>query len=94
MSSVLKPETANQLKDAVEWAASEEKPLEIVSGGTKRNVGRPSQHELTLDMSAFKGITLYEPEELVLSARAATSRAEVEEKLKAKGQEFAFEPLE
>ncbi len=92
MSSVLKPETAHQLKDAVEWAASEEKPLEVVSGGTKRQVGRPSQHEFTLDMSAFKGVTLYEPEELVLSARAATPRAEVEEKLKEKGQEFAFEP--
>lgn len=92
MTSVLKPETANQLKEAVEWAASEEKPLEVVSSGTKRDVGRPSQHEYTLDMSGFTGVTLYEPEELVLSAKAATSRTEVEERLREKGQEFAFEP--
>ncbi|MEM7430024.1 MAG: FAD-binding protein, partial [Pseudomonadota bacterium] len=92
MSSTLKPETAGQLQEAVEWAASEEKPLEVVGTGTKREVGRPSQHELTLDMSAFKGVTMYEPEELVLSARAATPRSEVEAKLKEKGQEFAFEP--
>ncbi|MEM7426212.1 MAG: glycolate oxidase subunit GlcE, partial [Pseudomonadota bacterium] len=88
----LKPETAGQLQEAVEWAASEEKPLEVMGTGTKREVGRPSQHELTLDMSAFKGVTMYEPEELVLSARAATPRAEVEARLKEKGQEFAFEP--
>ncbi len=92
MSSTLKPETASQLQEAVEWAASEEKPLEIVGTGTKREVGRPSQHEITLDMSALKGVSMYEPEELVLSAKAATPRADVEAKLKAKGQEFAFEP--
>jgi len=92
MSSIVRPETQEQLRETVQWAVSEEKPLEVVGTGSKQALGRPAQQELTLDMSAFKGVTLYEPEELVLSARVATPRAAVEKKLKAKGQEFAFDP--
>lgn len=92
MSSTLKPENAEQLHDAVKWAAGEEKPLDIIGLGTKQAIGRPAQHEFTLDLSALTGVTLYEPEELVLSAHAATPRAEVEKLLQDKNQEFAFEP--
>lgn len=92
MTSTLKPEDAAQLFDAVKWAVGEEKPLDIAGLGTKRAIGRPSQHEYSLDLSALSGVTLYEPEELVLSARAATPRAEVEKLLEDKNQEFAFEP--
>src|SRR5207249_6979768 len=48
---------------------------------------------LTLDLSALSGITLYEPEELVLSAKAGTPLAEIEAVLGAKGQQLAFEPM-
>lgn len=92
MSSTLKPESADQLFETVKWAVAEEKPLDIMGLGTKRAVGRPAQHEFTLDLSALNGVTLYEPEELVLSAHAATPRAEVEKLLQDKSQEFAFEP--
>lgn len=92
MSSTLKPENADQLFETVKWAVAEEKPLDIVGLGTKHAIGRPSQHEFTLDLSALNGVTLYEPEELVLSAHAATPRAEVEKLLQDKSQEFAFEP--
>ncbi|MEM8644707.1 MAG: glycolate oxidase subunit GlcE [Pseudomonadota bacterium] len=92
MSSTLKPEDAAQLHDAVKWAVAEEKPLDIIGLGTKHEIGRPAQHEFTLDLSALTGVTLYEPEELVLSAHAATPRAEVEQLLRDKNQEFAFEP--
>ncbi len=92
MSSTLKPDDADQLFDAVKWAVSEEKPLDILGQGSKRAIGRPAQHEFSLDLSALTGVTLYEPEELVLSARAATSRDEAEKLLQDKNQEFAFEP--
>lgn len=92
MNEHLKPENADQLLEAVQWAVSEECPLEIVSSGSKRAVGNPMTVETMLDVSALSGITLYEPEELVLSAHAATPRAEVEAALAAKNQEFAFEP--
>jgi glycolate oxidase FAD binding subunit len=71
---------------------SEEAPLEVVGAATKRGIGRAIQTSATLDVSAFSGIRLYEPEELVLSAGAGTRLSEVEATLAAKGQEFAFEP--
>ena len=40
--------------------------------GSKRALGRPAQTEATLDLSGLAGVTLYEPEELVLSAKAGT----------------------
>ena len=39
-------------------------------------------------------MTLYEPEELVLSARAGTPIAEIEALVAGKGQELAFEPMD
>ena len=45
-------------------------------------------------LSAFSGVSLYEPEELVLTAGAATPRAEIEALLDAHGQELAFEPID
>ena len=57
-------------------------------------MGRPSQSDLTLDLSALSGVTLYEPEELVLSAKAATALAEIEALLDGKNQQLAFEPMD
>jgi glycolate oxidase FAD binding subunit len=57
-------------------------------------VGRPVAADHVLDLSALSGVTLYEPEELVLSARAGTPMAEVEALLAASGQELAFEPMD
>ena len=72
MTETLKPETPDQLRDAVAWANSDLKPLEVMGRGSKRALGRPVQTAHRLDLSAFSGISLYEPEELVLSAGAAT----------------------
>jgi glycolate oxidase FAD binding subunit len=88
------PATTSEVLDAVRWAAAEEAPLEIVGHGSKRGIGRPAQAEHTLDLSGLTGITLYEPEELVLSARAGTPLAEIEALLAERGQQFAFEPMD
>ena len=66
--------------------------LEIVGSGTKRGLGRPLQAETVLDMSGFKGISLYEPEELVLEAGAGTPLSEIERALAKNNQQLAFEP--
>ncbi|MBN9073796.1 MAG: FAD-binding protein [Rhizobiales bacterium] len=88
------PTTAAEVLDAVAWAAAEEAPLEVVGHGTKRGIGRPVQAGHTLDLSGLSGVTLYEPEELVLSARAGTPVAEIAALLAENGQEFAFEPMD
>ena len=94
MTDTVKPRDAKEVEEAVRWALDGDKPLEIVGGGSKRAVGRPSQTDLTLDLSALSGVTLYEPEELVLSARAGTPIAEIETLVESKGQMLAFEPMD
>ena len=88
MTAVFKPSTTTELAEFV----AEGGKLEIIGSGTKRSVGRPSQAETLLDMSAFKGISLYEPEELVLEAGAGTPLTEIEKALAKNEQQLAFEP--
>ena len=67
-------------------------PFEIRGGGTKRGLGRHTQTNSVLDMSGFSGIALYEPDELVLEAGAATPLAVIEKTLAKNNQQLAFEP--
>ena len=69
-SDILRPRDVVDLEQAIRWALGEGKALELVGRGTKRAIGRAAQWDMTLDLSAFSGITLYEPAELVLSAKA------------------------
>jgi glycolate oxidase FAD binding subunit len=92
MSETLRPTTADQLRDAIAWAAAEENPLEVIGAGTKRGLGRPLDCDHTLDLSALSGIVDYEPEELVISALAGTPLAEIEAALAEHNQMLAFEP--
>ncbi|RST85251.1 glycolate oxidase subunit GlcE [Aquibium carbonis] len=88
------PTTSAEMLEAVRWAAGEGEPIEVVGHGSKRGIGRPVQTEHVIDCSGLAGVTLYEPEELVLSARAGTPVAEIERLLAEKNQEFAFEPMD
>ncbi|WP_192179810.1 glycolate oxidase subunit GlcE [Mesorhizobium amorphae] len=88
------PVTASETLSTVQWAAAEDAPLEILGHGSKRGIGRPQQSEHTLDLSKLTGVTLYEPAELVLSARAGTPLAEIDQLLAQNGQQLAFEPMD
>jgi glycolate oxidase FAD binding subunit len=94
MSEPLRPREAKQVEEAICWALGQGKTLEIVGQGTKRAIGRAAQWDATLDLSGLSGVTLYEPEELVLSAKAGTPLAEIEALVTASRQELAFEPMD
>jgi glycolate oxidase FAD binding subunit len=94
MSATLKPGTPAEVVDVVARAVADETPLEIVGQGSKRGLGRPVQAAQQLDLSGFAGITLYEPNELVLTCGAGTPLAEIETALKENSQQLAFEPAD
>jgi glycolate oxidase FAD binding subunit len=75
-------------------AAATATPVEVVGNGSKHNIGRPINVAATLSTKALRGVTLYEPSEMVMSARAATPLKQVEEALTERGQMLAFEPVE
>ncbi len=94
MADTLQPRDARDVEQAVQWTLAEGKTAEIVGQGSKRAIGRPAQTDVTLDLSALSGVMLYEPEELVLSAKAGTPLVEIEALVAAKGQQLAFEPMD
>jgi glycolate oxidase FAD binding subunit len=94
MTDTLKPRGDHEVVEAVAWAVAEGKTLEVVGRGTKRAIGRAAQTDLTLDGSNISGIVLYEPQELVLSAKAGTPLAEIEQALAQNRQELPFEPAD
>src|SRR5258706_631333 len=71
--------------------ARRKEPLRIRGGGTKDFYGEARNGE-PLEMSSYSGIVAYEPKELVLTVRAGTRLAEIEEALAAERQMLAFEP--
>ena len=89
MGVELKPRTEAELASLIR---DTEAPFAIVGTGTKRNLGRPVEATAMLSLARFTGIRLYEPEELILEAGAATPLAEIEAAIAAENQQLAFEP--
>lgn len=94
MVGTLRPDTPEQALEVVQWALSSETPLDIQGLGSKRGLGRPTDAAYCLDTSGLGGISLYEPEELVLSAGAGTTMAEIQGLLAQNRQQLAFEPAD
>ena len=86
------PADENELAALIIQAGEQNFPLEICGNRTKKSIGRPMQTAARLSTRGMSGITLYEPTELVLSARTGTPLDEIEAKLEENGQQLAFEP--
>jgi glycolate oxidase FAD binding subunit len=90
--TVFQPSDSKEIQEVIAWGFAEGRSLDITAGGTKRQLGRPTQAKDVLDLSRLTGIVDYDRAELVLTARAATPMAEIERQLDAHQQMLAFEP--
>jgi glycolate oxidase FAD binding subunit len=81
----------DQLIERVRAAATDASPLCIRGGGTKDFYGGALVGD-PLDTNSLSGITSYEPSELVITALAGTTLAEIEATLAERNQYLAFEP--
>lgn len=84
-------DAAEAIQQAVRDAIVAETPLAIVGGGSKAFYGREPLGK-PLNVGGHIGIVDYHPSELVITARAGTSLAEVRRVLAERGQMLAFEP--
>jgi glycolate oxidase FAD binding subunit len=92
LSDPLAPTDEGAIAAAVDGAANAREPLAIIGNGTKAGMLRPVQAARSLSTRNLTGITLYSPNELVISARAGTPLADVEAVLAERGQHIIAEP--
>ena len=68
MVDIITPQNKKDLLSAVSWSIATQSHMEIVGGGSKATLGRPTQNAAILDMSAFNSIREYDPTELFIKA--------------------------
>ena len=90
----LAPRDEKDLADVVLAAVANQSPVDVVGGGSRSGYGRPTHATRRLSMSGLEGVILYEPSELVLTARAGTPLKTVADLIDQHGQELAFEPID
>ncbi len=86
-----RPDSAEAVAAMLAAASTTRTRLAILGHGSRAAIGRPAGDAELLDLSALSGITLHEPEELVLSARAGTPVREIVARLSGRGQHLAAE---
>ena len=84
-------EIIEQFADSIRSAAAQHRPLRLRGSGSKDFYGSALSGTV-LDARPCRGIVSYEPQELVLTARAGTTLAEIEKLLSENGQMLPFEP--
>ncbi|CAH1653646.1 Glycolate dehydrogenase, FAD-binding subunit GlcE [Hyphomicrobiales bacterium] len=88
------PTTEAQACAVVKSVIDTRVPLTLRGGGTRAGLGRPAQAASTLSSAGLTGVTLYEPAEMVIAARAGTALSLVQETLAERGQMLPFEPMD
>ncbi len=91
MSMDVKDAALSRLIDQVQAARSQGVQLDIQGGNTKRFYGGEPKGE-PLDMRPLRGVSAYEPSELVVTVRAGQPLDELEAMLGEHGQCLPFEP--
>lgn len=86
----IRPRNADELRALIQQANAEGTRLCALGGGSKRPM--VASADPVLDLGGLSGITLDQPEELVMSLRAGTPLDYVEMRLAERRQMLAFEP--
>ncbi|MGI6245558.1 MAG: glycolate oxidase subunit GlcE [Pseudochelatococcus sp.] len=92
--TVFAPASEAEAADIIRQAQAARTPLALAGSGTKAGIGQSGGAAHCLTSLGLQGITLYEPSEMVISARAGTRLSEVARVLAARGQRLTFEPPE
>ena len=91
-SSVPTGDRSDDIMNALQQARENGRPVYISAGGSKRHlIGRNCDHDV-LNVSQRKGIVDYQPQELVITARAGTPLVDILTALETEGQTLSFEP--
>jgi glycolate oxidase FAD binding subunit len=92
------PKTEAEIVSLVRELRAQKAQLGVSGGGTRAGLGRPmpalSESLQGLSTDELTGITLYEPAEMVIAARAGTPVADIERLLGERGQMLPFEPMD
>jgi len=92
MAEKFDPATTDDVRAIVADALASKTPLEIAGNGSKREIGRPVDLNYVLSTAQLSGVSLYEPDELVLRAGPGTPMKQLRLQLEQHGQMLAFEP--
>src|SRR4249920_2479074 len=90
----MRPVDEREFSRLLAEASATTTPVALVGGGSKTKIGRPMNIAATVSTKGLRGVTLYEPSEMVMSARAGTPLSQVEDALASRRQMLAFEPIE
>lgn len=92
MLDLVTPTDINDVEESVRDALTNRRRLSIIGAGSKRSLGQEMDIDQVVSLSRLTGVTLYEPEELVMTVRAGTPLSEIKVILAEQQQQLAFEP--
>ena len=88
------PQDEREVSSLIKKFYKANNPIELMGSGSKRKIGKALQCSKVLSLSRINGIIEYFPEELYIKVKAGTSIKQIEEELKKKNQQLAFEPID
>lgn len=94
MTDVFHPTTEAEAADLIRAHAEAGRALALFGGNSRSGFGNAVRAEAKLSAAGLSGIVNYNPAEMVITARAGTSVAEIEAALAANGQMMSFEPMD
>lgn len=90
---IVSPQDERELAETLRSARAANEPLKLIGAGSKTLLGRHAPAVRAVSLARLNGVTMYEPEELVIRAGAGTPLDTITAMLDAHGQELAFEPV-